>query len=147
MSRILILLSWFFGQVLGFENTPDYITPGRVENPPPLPCLSDVNIEMSAKQKENVQQENVQQKDLQQEEAQKEDAQKENILKEDVQKENVQLKDVQKEDVQKDSVRQGQKWHKQYKQECNTVQVPKTSIISEQKCQDVPKQKCQTEYG
>ena len=65
MSRILILLSWFFGQVLGFENTPDSITPGKVENPPPLPCLSDVNIEMSAKQKENVQQENIPKEDVQ----------------------------------------------------------------------------------
>ena len=89
MSKILILLSWFFGQVLGFENTPDSITPGRVENPPPLPCLSDVNIEMSAKQKENVQQENIP----------KEDVQKENVNQENVQQKDLQQEEVQKEDA------------------------------------------------
>jgi len=34
-----------------------------------------------------------------------------------------------------------------FKQECNMVQVLKTSLIPEQKCQGAHKQKCQTEYG
>ena len=59
-------------------------------------------------------------------------------------KEDIQQEKAQKEDVQKESVRQEQKCYNQYKQECNTVQVIRTSLIPEQKCQDVPKQKYQT---
>ena len=51
MSHIAVILSLFFWQFLDLENTPDYITPGGVENHPTLCCLSDVNVEMSYKHK------------------------------------------------------------------------------------------------
>ena len=41
---------------------------------------------------------------------------------------------------------QEQKGHTQYKQEYNTIQAVKTSLIPELKCHDFLKQKCQTEY-
>ena len=47
----------------------------------------------------------------------------------------------------KENVKQEQKYHKQYKQGCHTVPVPKTPVIPVQKCQDDSKQKYQTEYG
>ena len=54
-------------------------------------------------------------------------------LHKDVQKENVIQDNVHQENLHKENVRIEQKCHRQYKQECNNVQVPKTSIILQQK--------------
>ena len=61
-------------------------------------------------------------------------------------KEDEQQEGVQKEDVQKENTWQEQECHNQYKQECKTFQVLKTSLIPEQKCQTEYEKKCQTRY-